>query len=127
MRVLHLTLVVVLAGGVSAPRAQTDDNSRSIGLSMSGVVKAVSVASLTIERDGTKVLFTVNASTRLIRRGPAPGPQVGRYPNGARDLVLRNPPASLADLVKPGERVGVRYRQSDSALLAVEVRVMPTP
>jgi hypothetical protein len=126
VRLLCFTLIVALAGGVSVVRAQTNGNASSSGPSMSGVVKAVSAVSLTIERDGAEVLFSVNSSTRLLRRGPAPWPRDQFYPNGARDLVLRNPPPTIADLLKPGERVRVRFRQSGSALRAVDVRVIPT-
>jgi hypothetical protein len=125
VRLLYLTLSVVLVGGLSTSRAQTDGKTSSSGPSMSGVVKAVSASSLTIERDGAEVVFSVTSSTRLLRRGPAsPGP--GVYPNGARDLVLR-PPPPISELVKPGERVTVRFRPSGSVLRAVEVRVVSTP
>ena len=124
MRLLYLTLVVVLAGGVSAAGAQTSGKDRSSGPSVNGVVKAISDSLLTIERDGIEVAFSVNSSTRVLKPGRQTGP--GYYPNGARDLVGRTG-LRITDVLKPGERVTVRFRQSGPALQAVEVRVVPTP
>jgi hypothetical protein len=128
MRWLPLTLCILLAGGVSIARAQTPRKGNASGPTLSGVVKAVSNSSLTVERDGTEVVFGVTSSTRVLwtgRSGKA-GPPEQYYPNGARDLVLRNAP-KFTDVVKPGDRVTVRFRQSGSALQAVEVRIDPTP
>jgi hypothetical protein len=122
-RLPYFTLVVLLAVGIGTARAQSDRKSASGTLSMSGVVKAVSASTLTIERNGAEILFSVRSSTRVFKRGGG-GP--GVYPNGARDLVARPSPV-FADLVKPGERVTVRFRRAGSALQAVEVRVLPAP
>ena len=121
MPLLHLTLGVLLAAAASTALAQTERSAPARGPSMTGVVKAVSPATLTIERDGAEVLFSVTAATRLFGRGMR-GP--GDYPNGARDLVGR-PAPRLPDLLKPGERVTVRFQPSGSVLRALEVRILP--
>ena len=105
--------IAVLIGGI-AVEAQTG-NTGSSGQLMSGVVKAVTASSLTIEHDSAEVVFVVNSSTRFSASG-------GR----SNDLVLR-PPRTLRDVLKPGEHVSVRFRQSGSALRALEVRVVPKP
>jgi hypothetical protein len=117
-RLPYFTLVVLLAVGVGTARAQNDRESAAGTLWVSGVVKAVSASALTIERNGAEIVFSVSSSTRVFRRG-----------KGAHYLLLRQSRQSpaFADVVKPGERVTVRFRQAGSALQAVEVRVLPAP
>jgi hypothetical protein len=84
--------------------------------SITGVVKAISASSLTLERNGSEITFGVDSSTRVLGRGNKTGP---------RDLVFRTPGPGLTDFVKTGDPVTVRYRQSGRVMKAVEVRVAP--
>jgi hypothetical protein len=108
MRCLVFALLSV-AIGVGNGGAQTRD-SHSRVQSMTGVVKTASDSSLTIVRGRDEFTFDVDLSTRVVARG---GPS-------------RNPERRLTfpDVVKPGARVAVRYRQLGSAMSAVEVRVV---
>ena len=119
MRLMIVPLLVAFTGVI--PHAQ-EPSSRSQGPSTTGVVKSVSASSLTIERDGVELAFSVGPSTRLVRRDAPHRP--GYYSNGANDLVLR-PSPTLKDLLKAGERVTVTFRQSGASLHAREVRVLP--
>jgi hypothetical protein len=114
VRLGYLTLAIAVAIGINAASAQTNGKASSKLQSMAGVVKAVSVSSLTLERGGTEIVFGVDSSTRVLAKG------------GPRDLVYRIPERGrrLTDIVKAGDRVTVRYRQSGSAMNAVEVRVV---
>ena len=109
VRLLYLTPAVALAIGISTASAQTNGNARSKVQSTTGVVKAVAASSLTIERGGNEFIFGVDSSTRFL----ASGSRVG-------DLVYRK--RRLTDAVSAGDHVTVRYRQSNGAMNAVEVR-----
>jgi hypothetical protein len=113
VRMVYLTLAVAVAIGISAASAQTNGQPSSKVQSMTGVVKAVFASSLTLERGGNEIRFGVNRSTRVFakRRGTA------------GDLVGRPGGRPLTDFVKVGDHVTVSYRQSGSALNAVEVRI----
>jgi hypothetical protein len=112
-------LAVSVAVGISASGAQTNGESRSNVQSMTAVVKVVSVSFLTVERAGNVMTFGVNSSTRVLTRARA----VAR----PDDLVLR-PGRRITDVVNTGDKVTVRYRQSGSAMMAVEVvEVQPAP
>jgi hypothetical protein len=116
---VSFTLAVSVAIGISASGAQTNGESRSNVESMTAVVKAVSASFLTVERAGHEMTFGVNSSTRVLTRARAVA--------GPRDLVLR-PGRRITDVVKTGDQVTVRYRQSGSAMTAVEVvEVQPAP
>jgi hypothetical protein len=116
VRVMSLALAVVVVVGISAS-AQTNGQGGSKVQSTSGVAKAVSASLLTVERGGNEITFRVDRSTRVLARIP------GR--TGPQDLVWRTPPPvhKLTDFVKTGDQVVIKYRQSDSAMIAVEVRV----
>jgi hypothetical protein len=112
VRLVNLTLAVSVAMGISAASAQTNDEARSKLRLMTGAVKAVSASSLTLERGGNQIMvISIDSSTRLLAKGRA------------SDLVYRWP-RRLTDHVKAGDRVTVTYRQSGSAMNAVEVRVL---
>ena len=98
--------------GIAAASAQTDDTARPRLQVMAGVVKAVSVSSLTLASAGKEVVFVVGQSTRLLGKG-----------SGPRDLVYRWPRKKLPDLVNAGDRVTVTYRRSGARLNAVDVRI----
>jgi hypothetical protein len=115
-RLVYLTLAGAVAIGISAAGAQTSGDAGSKVQSMTGVVKAVSASSLTVDRGGHEVVFGVDSSIRVLASGRTAGP---------RDLVLRAPGPGLTDFVKTGDQVQVKYRQSGRALKAVEVRVAP--
>jgi hypothetical protein len=108
-RLVHLTLALVVAAGSSAARAQTG---AARSMSMTGVVKAVSASSLTVESGSREVVFAVSSSTRFIGKGRA------------RDLVLRTPEEEMRRTIKTGDRVTVVYRQSRTAMNALQVRVV---
>jgi hypothetical protein len=110
-RLVYFTLVVAVAIGISASSAQTNGKAGSRVQSITGVVKAISASSLTLERNGSEITFGVDSSTRVLGK------------TGVRDLVYRPGVRGLTDFVKAGDRVTVRYRQSGSAMNAVEVRV----
>ena len=112
VRLASVTLTIAVAIGLTAASAQTDGKSNSKFWSMAGVVKTVSGSSLTLERKDSEIVFSVDSSTRVIGKGMA------------RDLLLRKPPHRFTDLVKAGDQVAVKYRQSGSAIYAVEVRVV---
>jgi hypothetical protein len=107
---LHFTLATAVALAVGAPGAQTGASVSSKIQSMTGVVKTVSVSSLTLEHAGHEITFALDSATRAIAKG------------GARDLLLRTPGPIITDIIKAGDRVTVRYRQSDGAMNAVELR-----
>ena len=112
---LYLTLTVLMFLGTSDVGAQTGGQDRPNAQSMTGVVKALSASSLTVERNGTDMKFGLDSSTRIFARGRA----------GGRDLVWRTPPPKIriTDFVKVGDPVTVKYRPSGSTVTAVEVRV----
>jgi len=111
---VYPTLGVAVAIGISAAGAQTNGQASSRLQSMTGVVKAVSGSSLTLERGANEITFGVNSSTRVIGKGAKP-----------MDLLYRQPPTGrrLIDLIKAGDTVTVIYRLSGTAMRAVEVRV----
>jgi hypothetical protein len=112
VRLMYLTLAVSAVIGISAS-AQTDGKGSSKLQLIAGVVKTVSGSSLTLDRGGDKpMVIGVDSSTRLIAGTTT---RVG-------DLVYRRGPR-LAQFVKAGDQVTVTYRQSGSAMSAVEVRV----
>lgn len=116
MRLMYVTLTIALAIGISTATAQTDGKTGSQAQSVAGVVKTVSVSSLTLltrERNSMEIVFGLDPSTRIISKGTA----------HARDLVLRKPGPRITDIVKAGQLVTITYRQSGRALNAVEVRV----
>jgi hypothetical protein len=114
-RTLYLTLTLAVAIGISAVGAQTDGQPNSKVQSMTGVVKTVFASSLTLEIGGKEIKFGVDRSTRVLAKG-----------RGAafNDLVGHPGGRPLTDFIKAGDQVTVRYRQSGSALTAVEVRVV---
>lgn len=116
-RVMYFTIGTAIAAGISAAAAQTGDRASPNVQSMTGVVKALSASSLTVERGGKDMMFGVNASTRVFA--------TGRGGARGRDLVFRTPPPKvpITDFIKAGDRVTVKYRQSGRTLDAVEVRV----
>ena len=81
---------------------------------MRGIAKSVSASSLTLEVDSNEITFAVDKTTRVISRALKD------------DLVLRTPDPKrmLTYHVKPGDTVGVIYRQTDGVLTLVEVRVL---
>jgi hypothetical protein len=116
VRLMYFTQAIALGIGISTASAQTDGNARSQAQSLAGVVKVVSVSSLTLltlERSSKEIVFGVDPSTRIISKGTAQ----------ARDLLLRKPGPRITDIVKAGQLVTITYRQSGRALNAVEVRV----
>jgi hypothetical protein len=112
-RVMYATLSLTLAFGAGVATAQTERNTTAKRLIMSGIVKTATATSLTIEHSGHAITVAVTPSTRFIGRGARPS-----------DLVLRSPGPTVANFVKPGDRVTITYRQSDGAMNAVEVRVV---
>jgi hypothetical protein len=110
-RLVYFTLAVAVAIGMSAASAQTNGRAGSKLRSITGVVKAISTSSLTLERRGNEITFGVDSSTRVLAK------------TAVRDLVYRPGVGRLTDFVKAGDPVTVRYRQSGSAMNAVEVRV----
>jgi hypothetical protein len=115
VRLAYLTLAVLVAIGTSAASVQTNGKASSKVRLITGAVKAVSASSLTLELGGHKIMVIgVDSSTRLLAKA---GVRVG-------DLVYREPARRLTDLVTAGDRVTVTYRQSGSAMNAVEVRVV---
>jgi hypothetical protein len=119
---MYFTLAVSVAIGISASGAQTNGESRSNVQSITAVVKAVSASFLTVEHAGNEMTFGVDSSTRVLTRARA----VARP-----DLLLRpgqRQGRRITDVVKTGDKVTVRYRQSGSAMTAVEVvEVQPAP
>lgn len=116
VRLVHFALTMALAIGISTASAQTDGKAGSQAQSVAGVVKVVSVSSLTLltlERSSMEIVFGLDPSTRIISKGTA----------HARDLLLRKPGPRITDIVKAGQLVTITYRQSGKALNAVEVRV----
>jgi hypothetical protein len=116
VRLIDFTLTLVVAIGISAAGAQTNDQPNSKVQSMTGLVKTVSSSSLTLtlERSGNEVRFAVNRSTRVFAKGKAAA---------INDLVYRSPGPPLTDFVKVGDQVTVGYRLDGISLIAVEVRV----
>ena len=105
---LSLGLVIALANApAAAQNAATDaSNLRTI----TGLVKAVTTSELIVDRDGTNIPCAIVASTRYIGRGHS------------SDGVLRTPRPTIVDIIKPGDRVTVSYRQSATSNIAVDVR-----
>ena len=112
-RMVSFTLAVAVAIGLHAS-AQTNGGTASRVQSMAGVVKAVSVSALIVERSGNRMLFVVDSSTRLMGKN-----------KGIRDLVYRE--WALPHFVKAGDQVTVRYGQVGNVMTAVEVRLTSRP
>lgn len=112
VRLMCLTQALAVAVGISDASAQTGGTVSATVRSMAGVVKRVSASSLTLERDGHEIMFALDSSTRVLAK--------------ARPRDYRNPERkrTLTDIVKAGDQVTVRYRQSGSAMNAVEIRVL---
>jgi hypothetical protein len=114
MRLMTLTVIVVVVIGISAVGAQNNDPVTSSLQRIRGVVKAVSVSSLSLELGDKEILFTIDSSTSLSN------------PNGkstlTNDLVYRGP-RRITDYVKRGDRVTITYRESGDVLHAVQIRV----
>ena len=113
VRSMYFTLAIAVAIGIGAS-AQTDGKANSKVQSITGVVKAVSASSLTVETGGNAIMFALGSWTRVVGSRTQP-----------RDLVLRRPGPGLTDFVKTGDQVTVRYRPSGDVLKAVEVRITP--
>lgn len=111
MRLMYLTLAIALGVSISAVSVQTDGNASAKAQTVAGVVKVVSVSSLTLARGRNEIVFSVDPSTRVTAKG--------LY----SDLVYRTPGPRITDIVKAGQQVTITYRQSGRALNAVEVRV----
>ena len=111
---MSLLVVVATAANVSLASAQTNRPAPPRGLSMRGIAKSVSESSLTLDVNKNDVTFVVDKTTRVISR------------THKNDLVLRTPDPKrmLTYYVKPGDTVGVVYRQTDGVLTLVEVRVL---
>ena len=114
VRLVYLTLAAAVAIGISAASAQTNGKAGSKVQLMTGVVKAVSASSLTLERDGNEIRFGIDRSTRVFAKGRG---------SAFNDLVYRPGGRRLTDFVKTGDQVTVSYRQSGIAMIAVEVRI----
>jgi hypothetical protein len=116
MRSVFIALIA-LAIGLGNGSAQTSGDVRPNLQSMTGAVKAVTPVSLTIERGGNDIAFSVDSSTRVIAKGK--GAQ-------ARDLLNRERPKQrrLTELVNTGDQVAVRYETGVGTMNAVEVRVL---
>jgi hypothetical protein len=107
---LDLATATAVALCISLSSAQIGAEVSSKIQSMTGVVKTVSVSSLTLEHAGHEITFALDSATRAIAKG------------GPRDLLRRTPGPTITDIIKVGDRVTVRYRQSDGAMHAVELR-----
>lgn len=117
VRALFVTLTIV-AAGVSPARAQSGGQTDSKVLTAVGPVKSISASSLMVEIRGNEYVFVANSATRVrISTGGSP----------TRDLVYRIPPERPTDVViKVGDMVSVKYRQSGNTRTAVEVEVLQT-
>ena len=119
MQFASLMLPFVMAIGLSAAPPQNNGLASSKVLSATGVVKVVSVSSLTLKSGDDEMTFRVDASTRVLtKRKTARNDLVYRY----RESDGRRIRSTLSDFVKRGDDVTVRYRQSASVMTAVEVR-----
>ena len=110
---VHLSLAAAMTIGLTAAGAQTRGRESSNLPSTTGVVKAISASSLTVERSGIETKFAVDSSTRVFAKEGAK----------ARDLVFRTPPPGIRDIIKVGDLVLVRYRRSGNVTTAVDVRI----
>src|SRR6266550_7626263 len=118
MRLMNLTAIVVAVIGMSAVAAQNSDPAASTRQTIRGVVKAVSVSSVSLELDDKEIVFTVDSSTTVSN------------PNDMRthtnDLVYRgrgSQSTKISDFVKRGDRVTIVYRESGDVLHIVQIRV----
>ena len=112
-RLAITTVILALALGAGAARAQTPGRAGERLQVASGFARTVSPSSLTIERDHRTMTFAVERTTRILSRGMA------------SDLVLRNPQMTLPKAAKPGDQVIVAYRVVGRTRSAVEIRVRP--
>jgi hypothetical protein len=107
-RARSAVFLLAVAIGSCVASAQTDRPPSAGTKSMTGVVRAVSASSLTLEAGSHNVIFDLTSSTRFVGKGMA------------SDLVLRWPRPMP---IKRGDRVTVRYRVANRAMRAIEVRV----
>jgi hypothetical protein len=113
LRMVYLTLAVAVTIGISGATAQTNDQPVSKLQSLTGVVKAVSAWSLTLERAGQEVKFDVDRTTRVFAKGREAA---------FNDLVYRPGGRRLTEFVKVGDQVTVGYRPG--SVIAVEMRLV---
>lgn len=96
----------------SVPAATTGTTHKS--MNATGVVSAITPASLTIKGAADEWTFVVDNKTRVIGRGAG---TTTRQKEAAGDKT------SVADLVASGDTVIVKYHEMDGAKHAAEVRV----
>ena len=118
MGLMNLTAIVVAAIGISVVAAQNSDPAASTLQTIRGVVKAVSVSSVSLGLGDKEIVFTVDSSTTVSN------------PNDIRthtnDLVYRgrgSQSKKISDFVKRGDRVTIVYRESGDVLHIVQIRV----
>jgi|SRR5712671_2670498 len=118
MRLMNLTAIVVAAIGISVVAAQNSDPAASSLQTMRGVVKAVSVSTVSLELGDIDIVFTVDSSTTVFN------PNVKR--THTNDLVYRgrgSRSTKISDYVKRGDRVTITYRESGDLLYIEQIRV----
>ncbi len=81
-----------------------------------GTISAIAANSITVKSAGKDMVFTVDAATDVVVRG---GTTASRAAASAG-----KPGPKLAELVKVGDGVDVRYREKGGTMLATELRVI---
>jgi len=100
----------------TAAAGQSQNPSTSRMRSANGIVTAISSTSLTLEREGNELKLLVNGATRVIKKPAGTA-------TGTNDLVYRQPPKKISDVIRPGDRATVKYRFSNHQPTAIEVRL----
>lgn len=108
-------LALVALAAVMALGINVSVGAQGKAKSMTGVVKAVTASSLTVEKGGKDSNFTVTSSTKLLAKGSTAKTKEKKAA-GAAGL-------SITDMVHMGDQVTVRYTESGGTMTATQVRV----
>jgi len=112
-RLVPIAIAAVMALGISVAAAPQATKAKTA--STTGVVKTVTASSLTVEKGGKDMMFTVDSATKVLARGSTAKTKEKKE-KGAGGLAI-------TDVVKAGDQVTVRYKDEAGKMTATEVRV----
>ena len=96
--------------------AKADEKMSAKTMTATGTVKAVAADSLTVtDKDGKDWMFTVDKATKVVAKGGS---------HMAADKKANNEAVTIADAVKVGEKVSVKYHDMGDKKHAAMVRVI---
>jgi hypothetical protein len=111
-RLTLLGLAALLAAPTSLPAQAIQPQPRTT----IGIVKTIASGTVTTtDRDGKEWAFGIDAATKVIAKGAS---------HVTAAVKAKGAVTSVADLVKEGQRIRVRYVEQDGKLRATEIRVI---